>query len=870
MKITAMSRMRHQLRRLIQQGAPDYGDKALPVQAAEALLERENPRDLLPYLDFEEGYCVRDDGKRPQIGFGIQFSPLMVAGKDIEEQIEALITRAPGDTVIQFVAHSSPAIEDRVATWQARRLRYCKDPMLQELVQRRSQHMLNAAQNNESLLPNERLYPREVHYFAFFTLTYDGDPEHPGEIRSWRHTCDEFRQSVLGAFSSMGLGPALINEHGARKILRRVANPQMIPGELDSLETGEGAFADSVFDKRTRLRVKSTGSVEFSDDQRSVEVVPLTVDSYPDLLRLYMSGDLLGELKSASDRIAPAYWMHTTIHKPPTEKAQNDVAIRMGMISKQCMSDSEWYKGMMPHLFTRRDDTQRLLKDTRSKYCPVRVWTGVNIITDSERAASDADYVASLWRKAGFRASRERYISLPIWIASLPWGYNPRMDKPTSGLQRAQMVSSLNASCAAICQGDWGGNGPVVRKDRHGNPYLYANGLLLISRRGQLACIDVFDSATSYNFSVIATSGAGKSFLANEFVTDMRCRDGVVRIIDVGGSYKDLCELLGGQELRFDPNSPVSLNPFWGIKVRQRFEDDDGGSEIAEMIPVLKDAISQMAFPLGDPNNYEYQLIEKAILESHHDHGEVLETRHVYEWLQKRSDVDPVAKNIALQLEPYAVGRHASWFNGEPQLDLSNEFTILELEELNVDRELRNVVMTLLMARTTRDMYLRPRSIPKMMLIDEAWDLLADPKSGKFIETAFRRIRKYYGSAGFITQGFKDTDLSPAAQAAFDNAPWTFVLKQSGPSLDYAEKHGKLGGQDEFLFDMLRGVKPGAGYSEVFVKHESGGGLFRFVVDKYSYFLYSTNPRDLARLHKLTEAGYSTQDAVRMLSEGKG
>ncbi|WP_340147137.1 TraG/VirB4 family ATPase [Halomonas sp. PA16-9] len=87
--------------------------------------------------------------------------------------------------------------------------------------------------------------------------------------------------------------------------------------------------------------------------------------------------------------------------------------------------------------------------------------------------------------------------------------------------------------------------------------------------------------------------------MANEFVTDMRCRDGVVRIIDVGGSYKELCELLGGQELRFDPNHPVSLNPFWGIKGRQRFEDDDGGSEIAEMIPVLKDAISQMAFPLG-------------------------------------------------------------------------------------------------------------------------------------------------------------------------------------------------------------------------------------------------------------------------------
>ncbi|AJY53058.1 MULTISPECIES: TraC family protein [Halomonadaceae] len=870
MKITAMTRMRHQVRRMIQQGAPDYGDRALPLQAAEALTERDDPASLLPYIDYEDNYCVRDDGKHPQLGFGVQFAPLMVAGKDIEEQIESLITRAPADTVIQFVAHSSPAIEDRINTWQARRLRYCKDPMLQELVERRSKHMLDAAAGNKSLLPNERLYPREVHYFAFFTMTFGGDPEHAEEIRSWRHMCDEFRQSVMGTFSSMGLSPALMNELGTRRVLRRIANPQMVPGELQRLEEEGGHFIDSIFDKRTRIRVKSSGAVQFSDNEREVDVVPLTIDTYPDYLRLYMTGDMLGELKSATDRIAPAYWMYTTIYKPNTEKARDDITMRMGMISKQCMSDSEWYKGMMPHLFTRRRDTQQLLNDTRSNYCPVRMWSGINIITEPERAASDADYVSSLWRKAGFRASRERYISLPIWLSSLPWGYNPRMDKPTSGLQRAQMVSSLNGACASICQGDWGGNGPVVRKDPQGNPYLYANGLLLVSRRGQMSCIDIFDSATSYNFSVIATSGAGKSFLANEFVTDMRCRDGVVRIIDVGGSYKELCELLGGQELRFDPNHPVSLNPFWGIKGKQRYDDDEGGSEIAEMIPVLKDAISQMAFPLGEPDNYEYQLIEKGILEAHDKHGEVMETKHVYQWLESRADSDPVAKSIALQLEPYAVGRHAAWFNGEPQLDLSNEFTILELEELNVDRELRNVVMTLLMARTTRDMYLRPRNIPKMMLIDEAWDLLADPKSGKFIETAFRRIRKYYGSAGFITQGFKDTDLSPAAQAAFDNAPWTFVLKQSGPSLDYAQKNGKLGGEDEFLFDMLRGVKPGAGYSEVFVKHESGGGLFRFVVDPYSYFLYSTNPKDQARLMKLTSAGYNTQEAIRMLAEGQG
>lgn len=869
MKITAQSRLKHRLRRLFTQGAPDLGEGALTVQAARALTERADPTDLLPYLDFEDGYMVRDDGRRPQLGFIYRFAPVMIAGKDIEQQLESLITRAPSDTIIQFASYSSPAIENRLGIWRNRRLRYNKNPILQQLVERRHAHMLQAA-TGKSLLPNERLFPRETEFYAIFTLTYRGDPEHGEELRSWRMEADEFRASVEGTLQSIGVAPVLLQEPAVRRLLRRLCNPQIIPGELDQLDIDRPrSIRDGLFEKRTRLRVEPSGTLSFSDPDRAAAVVPITVDSYPEVLRLYMTGDLIGNLLSPSDRIAPAYWLHTTIYKPDPDAARDDLNFRLGLISKQCMSESEWYKQMMSHLFKRRNDTMRVLNQTRSKYCPVRMWTGINIITEPERAASDADYVAALWRKAGFRASREHYISLPVWLNSLPWGYNPAIDLPNQGMQRATMVTSINAACASICQGDWGGNGPTMRKDPEGNLYPYANGLLLISRRGQLACIDIFDSPTSYNFVIIATSGAGKSFLANEMVVDMLCRDGLVRIIDVGGSYRDICALLGGQELKFDPNKPLSLNPFWGIRSRQRHEDDEGGSELGEMMPVLKEAISQMAFPLGEPDNYEYQLIEKAIHEAHVIHGEAMETHHVWEWMKKKGEVDPSAKHIALQLEPYAVGRHAAWFNGPPELDLSNPFTILELEELNTDRELRNVVLTLLMAFTTRDMYLKPRSIPKLMLIDEAWDLLSDPKSGKFIETAYRRIRKYFGAAGIITQSFKDSSLSPAASAAFDNAPWKFVLKQSGPSVDYAKKNGLLGTDDEFLFDMISGVQPGPGYSEVYIQHETGSGLFRFVVDKFSYFAYSTNARDLARLEALKQKGVPAEEAFRMLAEGE-
>jgi len=866
-KITALSRLRHRLRRSLQQGAPklDGGQEALSMQAARALTERYDPSDLLQYIDFEDGYLIRDDGEYPQIGFGFQYSPLMVAGEDIEHQFESIITKSPDDTVIQFASYSSPAIESRLTTWANRRLRYNKLPILDELVQRRVAHMLSKTRD-ESLLPNENLHPREVSYYIFFTIPFKGDPEHPKEIEGWKQTVDDFVSSIYGAMQSMGVGPTRVSEASARHLIRQLCNPQMNPADLAQKSVPHEPFKQACFDRDTRIRVEPYGGITFSSDGAARTVVPMTVDQYPEFLRLHMTGDLIGAADARADRVSPPYWLYTIMYKPNPEKIQDKIIATMGMISKQCMSESEWYRSMMPHIFKRRDDTSRIMEQIRSKYSGVYVWTGINVVSSPDKGLSDADYISGLWRKAGFRVSKESYISLPVWLSSLPWSYNHKIDKSNQGLQRRQLVTSINAATMAICQGDWGGNGPILKSSSDGTKYPYANGLLLTSRRGQLANIDIFESNTSYNFAIIATSGAGKSFLANEKIVDMRCRNGVVRVIDVGGSYREICELLGGQELRFDPTNPTSLNPFWGIKKTQRYVDDEGGSEIGEMIPILKDTICKMAFPLSAPNDYEYQLVEKAIYEMHDKFEDKLETKHIWEWLSERGSVDKVAEKMALQLEPYAIGRLSAWFNGPQDLDLSNPFTVLELEELNSDLELRNVVLTLLMARTTRDMYLGDRRVPKMMLVDEAWDLFADAGSGRFIETAFRRIRKYFGAAGFITQGFNDVDASSAAQAAYNNAPWKFVLKQLPASLEYCNKHSKLGMMSDYTMGLLNGLKPGPGYSEVYVSHENGSGLFRFVVDPFSHFVYSTNPKEIARLQELKSQGKTTLEAVKILA----
>jgi len=38
----------------------------------------------------------------------------------------------------------------------------------------------------------------------------------------------------------------------------------------------------------------------------------------------------------------------------------------------------------------------------------------------------------------------------------------------------------------------------------------------------------------------------------------------------------------------------------------------------------------------------------------------------------------------------------------------------------------------------------------------------------------------------------------------------------------------------------MRTVRSGKGYSEVFVRGEDGAGLYRFVMDRHSYYTFTT------------------------------
>lgn len=842
----------HILKRLSAFVKPDVPGAVPPTLAAAAQLTERNSFSSLfsfRFFDSENNLCYLDDASTPAVGFVLGINPLMVAGVDTESQIEAVLNAVPADSVVQFGKLVTPQVEGFISRWAHARLATNKNPLLRQIAERRAD-FLNTTAVGPSMLPQTRLHPRMMQWYVAVRIPYKGELHDNAEMATFLRQVMDTRGTVQGALKAGGMDSVILDEAGFKFLLRELLNPHLEPSDR-LMEEAEGVpLAQDIVARNTRVTVQADGRLGFARGIGDPEVMVsvLTADAAPSMLYLGMMARTLGNPVSWDERITCPYWAYTTIHVLHPDDSKDSLTTTLGLLNKQTMSESQWFRSMMTHLYERKDRAQALLQETSKGRTLVRAYTGITLYTPPSEARSQTEYVKGLYRRAGFRISEEAYISLPAYIASLPLQYSPTMDPPNRGLQRAWLMSSLNAASMVQVQGDWRGTGETK------------GGLMLVSRSGQLATFDLLQTTINYNFVVVAASGSGKSFLTNEIVCDFLSKGGIARLIDVGRSYARFCEVMGGENVVFSPENPVSLNPFTGIQ---------GQEDLNELMPMLKDLLRLMAYPLTPEEEtpaYQYQLLEKAISEAWHQVGENCDLAAVVEWLRGyKGDNSNRAQDLALQLEPFSHGRYRRWFSGKRTVTFSKPLVVIELEELKQDGALQAVVLQLVMFQVTKEMYLSDRRLPKLLAIDEAWDLMGGMKTGRFIETAFRRMRKYNGIAGVITQSFEDFEKSSAARAAIENAAWQFILYQRPESVEFAVANKRIS-TDEMSVDLIKSVRSGQGFSEVFVRGEQGSGLYRFVTDKHSYYTFTTKPTDINRLADLQRQGMPLEKAIDTLA----
>jgi conjugal transfer ATP-binding protein TraC len=483
---------------------------------------------------------------------------------------------------------------------------------------------------------------------------------------------------------------------------------------------------------------------------------------------------------------------------------------------------------------------------------------------DNSRLTQADSTIKSIWQKSKYKLQEEMGYHVPLFISMLPFGlYEVGM----KSLGRMRSIPAETIGTIAPIQGDWSGTKTPA--------------LLFLSRRGQVTSLDFFDSPTNYNALIVAQSGSGKSFCCNYIVMNYLSTGGQVFIIDVGGSYKKLCNRLDGQYIQFDNRKPFSLNMFANISY-EMINEDYHSNERDTTLGLCVNLLSQMANPSTRTSDYENQLITTVLMEAYKclKPGQTLikpvdTIIRILELKQKAYDEQGIndrrPSDLAIKLTRYKSDQPSGkWFVGSPNIEFNKNLIILELEELNTNKPLREVVLLLLMFIIDNKMYFGNRSIKKLVIVDEAWDLLSGANTAEFINTGYRRARKYFGSYITITQSLNDfnTDQNrDVGSAILSNSAIKILLGQNKDDITRAIENKQIVLND-FQKNMLESVHTVPGlYSEMFIVTNEYFTLCRLFVDKITQVLFSTSPELVQFMEDETEKGLNFIEAAKKAVE---
>ena len=459
-----------------------------------------------------------------------------------------------------------------------------------------------------------------------------------------------------------------------------------------------------------------------------------------------------------------------------------------------------------------------------------------------------------------FMMQEESYLNPILLPMSLPFGLYPD-GKTLRMLERDFRMPVKAAVLMSPIQTDFRGGGRPA--------------LLYTGRKGQLITLDLFDPRiNNYNFIVSAESGAGKSFLLNNLCQQYYASGALIRIIDIGGSYRKLCTLCSGRYIDLGEERLV-LNPFdLGLAI----DGEDKQSAITMAVAIVAEMAN--AATRKGVSTSEWNLLKSAVQWAINSGRAERGIDAVREWLgsypaHTRTDLDkvehllPVARELAFNLRDFGSdGAYGHYFNGPSTFDISSdEFVVLELERLKNMPDLFNVVVMVVVNAVTQELYLSGRDRPRFVLCDEAAQFMtrSDGQDLSRLAEAFgqgyRRARKYQGSFGIVMQSMNDLLLfGGTGQVILENAATRFLLQ--GSTYEKAVEN-KILDYSPFVLDLLKSVRNNKpNYSEVFIDSPLGLGIARLVVDPFSYWINTSAPTEVAAFEALIRRGRSPLEAV--------
>lgn len=417
-----------------------------------------------------------------------------------------------------------------------------------------------------------------------------------------------------------------------------------------------------------------------------------------------------------------------------------------------------------------------------------------------------------------------------------------------SATERARRMKTSNLADLVPVFAPWRG---------HSKP-----SILLRNRRGSLLSFDPHDvGLANGNMLFSGASGSGKSYLTTILLSQMLRENAKVYFVDVGGSYKKLCDNLEGQYVPLGVSNGISFNPF-----------DLQPEETAPTPEKIKFLLSLVELMTREEGSAHLPRLDRAEIED--------AIARVYEKTAKPrlSDLRALLlENQSVEIRRY--GRilgawcgdtpFGRFIDRETTIALSKPLVAFDLKGIESYPDLQTVCLFIITDFVWREVQ-RDRATPKFLVFDECWTLLKDDRNEtalSLLENVYRVGRKYRLSTASISQAVSDFVNSKVASAILSNCSVKWLLSQG--QIDFAQLKEVLS-LNENEIELIKSLRQDKGkFSEAFLIAQDARAVAVIEATPLEYWIATTDPRDLAAIEadEREHVGDSGMNRLVRLSE---
>lgn len=775
------------------------------------------------------------------LGFAFECVPLAGGDQHTKERIEQLVAGDyPPGTIMQFFLYRSPDIEPQLNALARIRQDHMDGPLAGVVKQRIDFLRAHTKKNIHGRSFSGGDYDcgriQESRLIVSIKIPFEGKEPNESDVvltKTWETKTES-------ALSSVGLWPYALSASRYIRLMQSIINwspnatwrSMPVMGEWEEDKT----ISAQIFDPTTDLVIADKSTLQLGEH---CFVKVMSAKRIPDAFFFTEAMKYVGNTMGGNDKLTINYAVCCNVFFPVTQSEKSKLETKRTWTVNQAVGPMLKF---VPVLADKKHSFDILSESFQKGAKPIRMTFSVLLFSDSRKAVERAAVSAqSYWDTMHFHLMEDYFITAPMFQNCLPLCAEK---EAVFHLDRYKTMTTRELPVLLPVFGEWKGTGTFH--------------VALISRNGQLMSLSLHDSDTNKNAVIAAESGSGKSFLLNEIIVSYLSEGAQVWVIDAGKSYKKLNEQLDGDFLQFDEASKICLNPFELI---------DDWKEDEDTISALIAAMASEKEKLSDFQMAGLKQILKRLWETK---GQAMTVDDIA--AECLGHTEQRMHDIGQQLFSFtSKGGYGQYFHGHNTMRFENPFTVLELDELQGRTHLRQVVLMQLIFQIQREMYLGERNRKKIMIIDEAWDLIKSGPVSVFIEHGFRKFRKYGGSAIIATQSLNDLYENPVGRAIAENANMMLLLGQKPETIASIRDSGRLV-LSEAGFNLLSTVASVGGvYSEIFVKSgHTGVGVGRLIVSNFEKMLFSTAPEDVNAIENYTNRGLSVTDAINHVLRDRG